>query len=206
MSLRVIPVTITALVLVLGLRLGDLWQHGGAQAQQPAPPPARTAAPPQPAPAAAPPTPPAAAPRVVDQGDFSAAELDVLQGLLARRETLDQRAAELDRRETLLAAAEGRINTKVQELKQLQATLESTMRKYDEQEDARQKSLIKMFETMKPKDAARIFEQMDVPTLVQLIERMREAKAAPILAELTPVRAKQITTELAKRRPPVTGG
>src|SRR5262245_44173618 len=143
-GLRVIPVTIAAAVLVLGLHLGDLWQ-GGAHAQQPAPA-ARPAAPaparanPEPAPAPTPASPAPATQRIIDdQAGFSTAELDVLQGLATRREALDQRAAELDRREAVLRAAEGRIESKVQELKQLQSTLETAMRKYDEQEDSRQK-------------------------------------------------------------------
>jgi flagellar motility protein MotE (MotC chaperone) len=214
LGLRVMPVTIAALVMVLGLRIGDLWQ-GAAQAQQQPWPPQRGTTPSNQAPlpgtaAANPPAPqaqPAVPPRILDDaGGFSAAELDVLQSLMARREALEQRSGELDRREAVLRAAEGRIEAKIQELKQLQATLDATMRKYDEMENARQKSLVKMFETMKPKDAARIFEQMEVAVLVTLVENMREAKAAPILAELNPVRAKQITAELAKRRPPVAPG
>ena len=213
LGIRLIPVTISAAVLMLGLRLGDLWQHGAAQAQQPAaqshaanPSPGAPAAPAESSPAA-PVSPPPPAPRASDdQAGFSAAELEVLQGLAARRAALDERSGELDRRETLLRAAEGRIEAKVLELKQLQASVESALRRYDEQEDARRKSLVKIFESMKPKEAARIFEQMELPILVELMERMREARAAPILAEMNPARAKQVMAELAKRRQPGTNG
>lgn len=207
LTMRIIPATIVAAMLTLGIRLGDMWQQSGtAQAQQP---PAAAAKPPAgaPGPAEAPPAAPQkAVAQFEDQGGFSPSELEVLQSLMTRREALDERAAELDRREALLKAAEGRIDTKVQELKQLQATLETAMRKYDDEEDGRKKSLVKMFETMKPKDAARIFEQMELAVLVDLVERMREAKAAPVLAEMTPTRAKQVAGEIAKRRQPLAGG
>jgi flagellar motility protein MotE (MotC chaperone) len=55
---------------------------------------------------------------------------------------------------------------------------------------------------MKPQEAARIFEQMDLITLVEMVERMSERKVAPVLAQMNPVRAKQVTTELSKRRKP----
>jgi flagellar motility protein MotE (MotC chaperone) len=63
---------------------------------------------------------------------------------------------------------------------------------------------VKIFETMKPVEAARIFEQMDMPVLLDIIERMKERNAAPVLAQMHPARAKQVTGELAKRRQPAS--
>ena len=37
-----------------------------------------------------------------------------------------------------------------------------------EQEQARRTSLVRMFQNMKPTEAARIFEQMEMPTLVEI--------------------------------------
>ena len=59
---------------------------------------------------------------------------------------------------------------------------------------------MKIYENMKPKDAARIFEELDMAVLLDVIERMKERKTAPILAQMNPKRAKAITLELAKRR------
>jgi flagellar motility protein MotE (MotC chaperone) len=130
----------------------------------------------------------------------------VLQGLSGRRAELDRRGTELDQREALLKAAEQRIEAKVQELKQLQGTMEALIRRYDEDEEARKKSLVKIFETMKPAEAARIFEQMDMPVLLDIFERMKERNAAPVLAQMHPARAKQVTAELARRRQPASAG
>ncbi len=121
---------------------------------------------------------------------------------MARRAEIERRGAELSRREALLKAAEERIQTKIEEMKKLQAGVEQAIRRYDEQEEQRRKSLVKIYETMKPQEAAKIFEQMDLTTLVEMIERMSERKVAPVLAAMNPVRAKQVTTELSKRRKP----
>ncbi len=190
-----------------------------AQAQAPQPPaagakpatPPAAGAKPAAAPAQPAPPPPSRPPRhptplpLSDGSEFSAAEVEVLQGLAVRREQLDKRATDLDQREALLKAAEKRIEVKLKELKELQTKVESVVRRYDDEEDARRKSMVKIFETMKPKDAARIFEQMDLPVLIPLMERMKESKAAPVLAEMHPARAKQVTAELVKRRQPGFG-
>ncbi|MBI3709276.1 MAG: hypothetical protein HY246_16610 [Proteobacteria bacterium] len=217
-QLRLLPVTIGVIILALGLRVADMWQIAGqARAETAKPAAAAPAATPSASPAVA--APPAAAKAVAspaaptataaaaaapgdDATAFTPAEIEVLQGLSSRRAALDGRVADIERREALLKAAEQSIAAKIQELRQLQASLEVSLRHYDEQEDARKKSLVKIFETMKPKDAARIFEQMDMPTLVEIIERMREARVAPVFAEMNPVRAKQVAAELARRRQP----
>jgi flagellar motility protein MotE (MotC chaperone) len=210
MRFRLLPVTIGVAATVLPLRALDLWQHASpAFAQSAKPAVAQTASPSTaPAPAAEAPA-AAAAAKPAEAGsaipEYSEAELAVLQGLASRREELDRRGGDLEQREALLKAAEQRIEAKVQELKQLQGTMESLIRKYDDEEEARKKSLVKIFETMKPAEAARIFEQMDLPVLLDIIERMKERNAAPVLAQMHPARAKQVTAELARRRQPASG-
>lgn len=216
-KLRLLPLAITVAILALGLKVGDVWrQSGTAHAQQPpaSQAPAQTApaqpaqAPGQPA-APAPSTQAPAAPapagsaRALDDiTNLTASEIEVLQQLVARRAEIERRAGEITRREAVLKAAEERIEAKVQELKKLQTGVEQAIRRYDEQEEQRRKSLVKIYETMKPQEAAKIFEQMDLTTLVEMVERMSERKVAPVLAAMNPVRAKQVTTELSKRRKP----
>jgi flagellar motility protein MotE (MotC chaperone) len=203
---RLIPIVIAAAAVVLMLRVVDLWHHAGtALAQAPSKPnadgnvaaPAAKAADGKPGEAKAADQKPAESSGIPE---YSEAELTVLQSLSARRQAIDERAAELERREALLKAAEQRIEAKVKELKELQAKMEGAIRRYDDEEEARKKSLVKIFESMKPVEAARIFEQMDMPVLLDLIERMKERNAAPVLAQMHPARAKQVTAELARRR------
>ena len=135
-----------------------------------------------------------------DVSGMSSSEIDVLQKLAGRREDLDQRNRELDMREGLLKAAETRIDKKITELKTLQTSIDALIKKHSEQEEAKMSSLVKIYEVMKPKDAARIFEQLDMPILLSVIERMSERKIAPILAEMNATKAKSVTSELAQRR------
>jgi len=127
-------------------------------------------------------------------------EIELLQQLAERRETLDNREREIEQREGLLQAAEVRINEKVIELQALQATIEQLIKTYDDQQEAKIGSLVKIYENMKPKDAARIFEELDMDTLLLVAERMKERKLAPLMAQMNPEKAKEMTVELAKLR------
>ncbi len=145
--------------------------------------------------------------RVRRQESFTPAEVEVLQSLAGRREALQARAVELEMRENLLSATEKRIEEKIAELKKLEATIKAKLKQYDEQEEAKMKSLVKIYENMKPKDAARILEELDMDILLEVAERMREAKMAPILALMNSNKAKAITVELAMRSQlPASGG
>ena len=127
-------------------------------------------------------------------------ELVLLQSLSQRREEIEQRAREIDQREILLKAAEQRIDQKIAELERLQASIEALLVQHDEQSEAQLQSLVRIYESMKPKEAARIFEELDMEVLLEVLERMKERKTAPILAQMDPRRAKAVTLELAQRR------
>lgn len=135
-----------------------------------------------------------------DVSGMTSSEIDLLQKLAERREELEQRGRELDMREGLLKAAEARIDKKIGELKTLQGAIDALIKKHNDQEETKMASLVKIYENMKPKDAARIFEQLDMPILLDVIERMSERKIAPILADMNPMKAKAVTSELAQRR------
>jgi flagellar motility protein MotE (MotC chaperone) len=186
-------------------------QAGQAQPRPGQAPQAAPAQPAQAAPAQAAGQPPPAAPAqkaaAMPAGDkpldpilFSQSEIELLQNLSQRRKEIDQREQEVKQREVLLAAAEKRLEGKIAELKDVQSQIEGLIRKYNAQEEAEIKRLVTIYESMKPKDAARIFDQLDLKILLGIIERMREAKSSPIIAQMTPERAKEITTQIAQRR------
>ena len=128
------------------------------------------------------------------------AEIEILQQLAVRRDNLDAREREFSAREGLLEAAEERIEKKIAELQNLRVTIDSLIKKFDAQQDAKLKSLVKIYENMKPKSAARIFEQLEMDTLLEVAERMKERKLAAIMAQLGEERAREVTVELRRLR------
>jgi len=131
---------------------------------------------------------------------YTQAEVDLLQKLAERREEIEAQARELDVRENLLKAAEGRIEKKVQSLKALQRTIEDQMIKYDEQQEKKLVNLVKIYENMKPRDAGRIFEELEMNVLLEVAEKMNKRRLAPILAKMDPKKARDVTEELFRLR------
>lgn len=136
----------------------------------------------------------------VDPFNLGKSQIELLQSLADRRQELEERERTLVQREGLLAAAEHRIDQKIGELNGIKAEIEDLIRKYDEQEEEQLGSLVKIYETMKAKDAAKIFDALDMDILLQVIERMKASKTAPVLAAMTPERAKEVTARIAERR------
>ena len=131
---------------------------------------------------------------------YSQTELDLLQNLSKRRDELDQREKDLDLKATVLDATEKRIDDKVSDMKLLQDQLSKVVAQYNEQQGTEIRSLVKIYENMKPTDAANIFNEMDMPILLQVIDKMNERKVAPVLAAMDPKKARDVTQELAEMR------
>ena len=136
----------------------------------------------------------------LDPTFLTPAEIEILQQLALRRDQLDAREREMDLRNGLLNAAEGRIDQKIAELQKLRSIIDSLIKKYDKEQDAKLKSLVKIYENMKPKDAARIFEDLEMHTLLEVSERMKERKLAGIIAKMSPEKAREVTVELRRLR------
>ncbi len=103
-------------------------------------------------------------------------------------------------RESVLTAAEQKLDARVAELQALQKKLESLEAARQQREDAGWQGLVKLYETMKPRDAATIFNDLDMPVLLQVVDRMKDAKAAPVLAAVQPDKARELTAKLADMR------
>lgn len=131
---------------------------------------------------------------------FSRIELDILQSLAARREQITKWEEDVRMKENLLGATEARIGKRIEEINTLEKNVRGLLEQYEKQEDANIRSLVKIYENMKPKEAARIFNELEMPVLLMVVDRMSERKAAPVLAKMTPTKAKELTVELAEQR------
>ena len=135
-----------------------------------------------------------------DPSTFSPAEIALLENLARRRDEIEQRARGLDVRENLLEATEQRIDEKIEALQALETRIEKFVERHDAAETEQMRRLVKVYESMKPKDAARIFEEIDMEVLLEVAGGMKENKIAAIMANMTPRRAQELTIELADRK------
>lgn len=193
-SPRLLPATIVAMGLVTIGKCVDLARAAGAA------PEAATPLPPLATPLTAPPKQLAAPPEKPAEPAMSEAERALLLDLRHRREALDQRAHELDQRESVTEAAEKKLASRVDELTALQARLEQMDAARHEHDAANWTGLVRVYEAMKPRDAATIFDALDMQVLLGVLDRMNERRVAPILAAMQPDRARLATQMLAEMR------
>ena len=99
-----------------------------------------------------------------------------------------------------MAAAEGRIEARLEELRAAATELEARLGAADDMARQDMAHLVGIYETMKPKEAAKIFEELDMDTLLEVAERMKERKLAPIMAKMHPEKARDMTVELSRLR------
>ncbi len=128
---------------------------------------------------------------------MSAAEIAVLGSLTERREAIEKQAKDVETREQLLNAAEKRVEARIAELKALETKINGQIAASDAANEERLKGVVQMYETMKPKDAARIFERLDMGVLVDVTKRMSPRKLSAVLSAMDPVAAQDLTVELA---------
>lgn len=132
--------------------------------------------------------------------DFSDSEVELLQALSQRREELDKREKKLQGREALLQAAEQQVDRKIAELKSLRTDIEKLLGQQSKEEQERIESLVKIYESMKPKEAAAIFNTLEMDVLLSVLSHMSERRSAPIIAAMTPDKAREITIKLSEQK------
>jgi flagellar motility protein MotE (MotC chaperone) len=222
-NLRVLPVLIIFAIVLLGAKAKDIAEQFTGNATAPVGQPAfaqdstpiveeealneeaTTTALPDADSIIASPTPPTSA-SLIDITEFSSSEISLLQSLRDRRELLIKQEAELKNRERVLLGLEQRINGKLEEMKAMQDYIEGMKNEIAElstqfrkNEDDRIKSLVRVYERMKPKEAARIFDNLELTILLDVVKGMNESRLAPILADMDPNKATIITTKLGRR-------
>lgn len=111
--------------------------------------------------------------------------------LAERRRNLERRARELELRERLIEASEKRIDAKIALLRRLQTGRQPA--------DPRTQALVKLYQAMRPRDAARIVERLDLDLQVAVASTMRERPMAAIMAQMQPDAAKALSMALGGR-------
>jgi len=127
-------------------------------------------------------------------------EIQLLKELSIRRKIIEDSRQDLLIQLDVVTAAGNKVDNKIQELKILREEVKKLIVEYNIKEDSKINSLVKIYENMKPKDAANIFDDLDMNVLLQVISNMREAKVAPILSNMNPDRAREVSMKFAERK------
>jgi flagellar motility protein MotE (MotC chaperone) len=129
----------------------------------------------------------------------SASERAILERLQSRRQELEARAREIDIRESLLKAAEQRVEARAGELKGVETRISTAAEQKSEADAARFKGIVTMYEGMKPKDAAKVFDRLEMSVLFEIASQIAPRKMSDILGLMSPEAAERLTIEMARR-------
>lgn len=140
---------------------------------------------------------PGSAPRVEAPARCDPALADLLA---AERQSLADRQIALELRAQTLAAAEKKAGEQLARLEQARQDVSALLDRRAAMGKADLQRLVSIYESMKPKDAARLLNETDVEILVDLLDLMQERRSAPILAEMDAGKVNQLTRTLALRR------
>lgn len=137
--------------------------------------------------------------QLAQQAGISPAELRVIQSLSQRRTELDARDADLASMLPLLAAAEQKLDARVQALQTVKGEVEQLLGQVDEREKAELDRLVAVYSAMRPRDAARVFGSLDDDVRLPVAAAMRPRALAAVMAQMDPAAARELTEKLARR-------
>ncbi len=126
---------------------------------------------------------------------------DVAESLARRQRQVEARETDLAVEAAALQTARDDLAADLARLEGLKREMETLVAEADAEEAARVRQLVKLYESMKPKNAAAVFDRLTLDIVVPVLRDMREARAGAILQSMDPARAGLVTVELAKVRP-----
>ncbi len=130
---------------------------------------------------------------------FSPVEIEILQNLRQKSKEIDAREEELMIKESSLNAISQMLDAKIQSLAKTQEQLNKIASQYEGDEAAKVDRIVKVYENMKPKEAAKIFNELQINVLLPVVDKMKEQKLAAIIADMDAIKAKDLTTSMANK-------
>jgi flagellar motility protein MotE (MotC chaperone) len=133
------------------------------------------------------------------QAGMSPTELTVLQSLGTRRAELEEREKQMNSQEQLIKAAEGKLDGRIKQMGELKAQIQALLDQASKAADDDVSRMVKVYESMKPKDAAKVMETLKDDVRIPIAAKMKERNLAAILAQMRPDAARDLTEKLAGR-------
>lgn len=130
---------------------------------------------------------------------FSEMEIQLLQELDIRRIELERREQALRVREKLADLAEVELKDRVEKMNELQTQLTNLLKNLSNKEEAELVQLAKIYEEMRPQNAAIVLNKLDDNIVFDLFKRMNRKDTAKIMEKMDPIKARRISKMLAEK-------
>lgn len=131
---------------------------------------------------------------------LSSGDIPLLQSLQEREALLKAREQQLARREEELNTLQQQLEEKLTSLTLLRKEIGALIEEKEAFEEQRFEHVVKVYEGMKPAEAAPLVERLNHDTAVRLLYRMKEKKVSHILGFIKPAIAAKLSEHLAVRQ------
>ncbi len=139
------------------------------------------------------------------QAGISPNELNILQSLGQRRAELDQREGALNSREQLIEAADSKLDARVTQLQNLKGQIQTLIDQANKTSQDDTVRMVKVYESMKPKDAAAVLTTMSDDVRLPIAAGMKDRALAAVLGAMTPDAARELTEKMTNRMKATSG-
>ncbi len=136
---------------------------------------------------------------------ISPGEYKTLQDLGTRRQQLDAWQAQLNSQSQLVQAADGKLDSRIQQLTALKTQIQALIDQASKTQSDDTGRMIKVYEAMKPQAAAQVMTTMADDVRLPIAAGMKDRALAAILAVMTPDAARELTEKLANRMKAANG-
>ena len=126
---------------------------------------------------------------------FSPEEIEILKSLRVRHEALQVLEQDIKIKEDILKSAQQFIDKQIKLLEEKSNQIDPESGLNAVQNYSR---LVKIYEGMKPADAAKIFDELQTSILIEVARQMKENKLSAIVSAMKPTRARDLTLALAR--------
>lgn len=140
----------------------------------------------------------AAAPAATEiKRSFTDEEINHFMKLSARKTELDAREEELNRLEAEIQVQKEELEKRLKSLEGTRREISSVLEDRVKVDKEKIETLVQMYSTMKPQQAAKILETMDENLAVEIVGRMKKKNAAEVMNLMKPEKAKVFSERYA---------
>ncbi len=140
--------------------------------------------------------PPAEEPKPLTKAELAAAEM-TMEGIAEQKVAMIQVTAAYNAVRGNLETARALVRGEMEKLRAMHASIDSLRAVARRENEASLSRVAKLYEQMKPAEAARIASQLSTELLVEIIPRMKPRAAGKLLSAMDSKRAAEISRRLA---------
>jgi flagellar motility protein MotE (MotC chaperone) len=131
---------------------------------------------------------------------LSASDIPLLQALQERRKVIEERETSVAEREAAFQLLQQQLEEKLASLTTLRKEIAALIGEKEAFEEKRFEHLVKVYEGMKPEEAASLIERLHEDTATKLFYRMKEKKVSQLLGFVKPEVAARLSERLAMQQ------